>query len=183
MPVWFLLLACRLLPGWRQSWFFKSPEAAAALAGLQLQLCRNCRTPVPGVGDHPIGTVLLPLATSPTKRQQVAKLHRSPSSQSGIQASSICSELRCVMLPSAARKLIKRQQRGANDVQMNTSTSVRQKAASLGSHDGGLLSSLMRVLRGLIRKYLQCASELERTNVINQCLDLHRRIAENMRGW
>ena len=80
-----------------------------------------------------------------------------------MQASSICSKPRCAMLPSAARKLIKQQQHGANDVQMNTSTSVRQKAASLGSQDGGTLPSLMRVLQGLIRKYLQCASELEST--------------------
>lgn len=78
-----------------------------------------------------------------------------------MQASPICSELRRAILPSAARKLIKRQQRGANDVQMNTSISVRQKAASLGSQDGGTLPSLMRVLHGLIRKYLQCALEME----------------------
>lgn len=69
-----------------------------------------------------------------------------------MQASPICAELRRATLPSAARKLIKRQQRGANDVQMNTSIFVRQKAVSLGSQDGGTLPSLMRVLRGLIRK-------------------------------
>lgn len=56
-----------------------------------------------------------------------------------MQATSICSKLRCATLPSAAGKLIKRQQRGANDVQMSTSTSVRQKIVSLGSQDGGTL--------------------------------------------
>lgn len=140
----FQLLTRKLLSDWRQSWFFKSPEATTACPGLQPH--GSCRIPIPGLGEHPIATILPPLATRPTKIQQAGKPHCSPSSQSGMQASSICSEPHCVMLPSAARKLIKQQQRGANDLQMNTSTSVHQKAASLGSQDGGTLPFLKRVL-------------------------------------
>lgn len=155
------LCACRLLPSWRQSWLFHVLQDTAKPAGLQLR--GSCRTHMPGMEEHPTDTILLPLTTSPTMRQQAGKLHCSLSSQSSMQASSICSKRCCTMLPSTARKLIKQQQRGANDVQMNTSISVRQKAASLGRQDGGTLPALLKVLQGLIRKYLQCALELEST--------------------